>query len=243
MTNIFSKIKNFKYVYLGLFVLFSFLIYNFFDINFIIDLFENSQNRFDTINVYSIILLFLLRSISIIIPMLPGTYCSVIAGYLYGVRFGLGIIFFADFLACSLSFFISRRLGREFVGKLLGQKQMKKVENISQKYLENNFFLMTGFLMTSWFDFVCYAVGFTKIAWKKFLPALIFSIIISDIPFVAAGYTLRALNNVTLQKILNGEVNIISGNYLIVLIFSALMIFGIGLLNVFVKKKSKTIRS
>ena len=229
-----------KYIFLVLLTASFFYIYQVLDIDFISNLFVNN-NRFSSIQIYSIILLFLLRSISIVIPILPGTYCSVIAGYLYGVRNGLVLIFIADFLSCSLSFWISRGFGRNFVGKFLGKRQMKRVENISQEYLENNFFLMTGFLLTSWFDFVCYAVGLTKISWKKFMPALILSIVISDIPFVAAGHTLKGINNVNLQNILNGDVKIIFGEYIILLIISALLIFGIGLLNIFLKKKRKNI--
>ena len=223
-----------KYIYLMLFACAFFLIYQIIDINFIGKLFYNELGE---ISFYSVIILFTLRSVSIIIPILPGTYCSLIAGYLYGVRNGLGLIFIADFMACTCSFFISRRLGRNFVANLLGQSQMRRIENISQKYLENNFFLMTGFLLTSWFDFVCYAAGLTKISWKRFMPALILSIIISDIPFVAAGYTLKAIKDVSLQKIFEEDVAIISGNYLILLIVSASLIFGLGILNIFLKKK------
>ena len=62
-------------------------------------------------------------------------------------------------------------------------------------------------------------------------------LLISDIPFVAAGYTLKALRNVNLQQILNGEVSIIDGNYLIVLILSALLIFALGFLNILLNKR------
>tara|TARA_Y100001968_G_scaffold237977_1_gene221293 strand:+ start:3011 stop:3736 length:726 start_codon:yes stop_codon:yes gene_type:complete len=239
MINKFLDGRKIKYVYLGIFIFILYLINKSFDINLFSQFFYENQGDLTSIGFYSIIILFFLRSISIVIPILPGTYCSVIAGYMYGLKLGLVIIFIADFIACSFSFFISRTFGREFIKKFLGQRQMKKVETISQKYLENNFFLMTGFLLTSWFDFVCYAVGLTKVSWKKFMPALIFSIIVSDIPFVAAGQTLRALKNVTLQKIFSGEVNLISGNYLIILIVSSLLIFGLGLLNIFLKKKIK----
>ena len=239
MINKFFDRRKIKYVYVFIFIFVLYLINKSFDIDFISRFFYDNQEDLISISFYSIIILFLLRSISIVIPILPGTYCSVIAGYMYGFKFGLVLIFIADFLACSFSFCISRKFGREFIKKFLGQRQMKKVEIISQKYLENNFFLMTGLLLTSWFDFVCYAVGLTKISWKKFMPALIFSIIVSDAPFVAAGQTLSALKNVSLQKILSGEVNLISGNYLILLIGSSLLIFGLGLLNIFLKKKMK----
>lgn len=230
--------KLFKYALLTSLVSFLFICYRIFDIELISQLFYNSQNDLNSISILSILLLFILRSVSILIPILPGTYCSVIAGYLYGIKYGLTLVFVADFLACSFSFLLSRSFGRDFVGRLLGRIQMQKVENISKRYLEDNFFLMTGLLMTSWFDFVCYAVGLTKISWKKFMPALVFSIIISDIPFVAAGYTLSGFKDVTLKKIFNGEVDIISGNYLFLLIGSASLVFCLGLLNLLMKRKS-----
>ena len=148
------------------------------------------------------------------------------------------LVFIADLAACSFSFLLSRYLGRDFVGRFLGGRQMQKIQNISKRYLEDNFFLMTGLLMTSWFDFVCYAIGLTKISWKKFMPALTFSIIISDIPFVAAGYTLSGFNDVSLNKIFNGEVDIISGSYLFLLIGSAVLIFCLGFFNILMKRKS-----
>ena len=141
---IWKKHKNnvLKYIFICLLALSFFLIYKIFDINFIGKLFEDNSSLFSS-RIYSIILIFILRSVSIVIPILPGTYCSVIAGYLLGVRNGLILMFISDFIACSLSFFVSRRFGRNFVGKLLGQRQMKSIEKISQKYLENNFFLIS----------------------------------------------------------------------------------------------------
>ena len=62
---------------------------------------------------------------------------------------------------------------------------------------------MTGFLLTSWFDFVCYAIGLTKVSWRRFMPALIFSIVISDAPFVASGNALRQLGDIKVDQILN----------------------------------------
>ena len=135
----------FKYFLLVILLVLLSLSYKIVDINFISNLLNDNQFAIGSIALYPILILFLLRSISIVIPILPGTYCSVIAGYLYGIKFGLGLIFIADFISCSSSFFIARNLGREFVRKLLGQRQMKKVEDISKKYLENNFFFNDWF--------------------------------------------------------------------------------------------------
>ncbi len=46
---------------------------------------------------------------------------------------------------------------------------------------------MTASLMTGFFDFVAYGVGLTKAPWKRFFPALVISIALSNPPIVALG--------------------------------------------------------
>ena len=119
---------------------------------------------------------------------------------------------------------------------------MKRVESISKDYLEKNYFLMTALLMSGFFDFVCYAIGLTKITWKWFMPALIFSIIISDSPFIASGLAARKIKDIGLknflQKILNGELSMIYGNYLFLFIISFLIIFFLAIINIYLNKRS-----
>ncbi|MDJ0729182.1 MAG: VTT domain-containing protein [Crocosphaera sp.] len=131
--------------------------------------------------------IFLLRFTSVVIPALPGTAYSVLSGGLLGFTQGLLVICLADLLSCSLSFSLSRRYGRNLVQRLVGPKFINKIDSFSQRHLEHNFFLLTGFLMTGFFDFVCYGVGLTKAPWRKFVPALVISIAISNPPIVALG--------------------------------------------------------
>ena len=104
-----------------------------------------------------------------------------------GFSQGLAVICAADLCSCSLSFFLARRYGRRLVRHLIGQSFMNRINALSRRHLERNFFLMTGFLMTGFFDFVCYTMGFTKVPVRKFAPALIISIAISNPPVVALG--------------------------------------------------------
>tara|TARA_Y100001968_G_C19176096_1_gene628096 strand:- start:42 stop:791 length:750 start_codon:yes stop_codon:yes gene_type:complete len=248
MFNKLIRSKLFRYVTLVFFVLIFSISFFLYDASIIRDYFYTvvsslNSNRF--FNLIIILLLFFLRSISIIVPVLPGTIFSVAAGFQFGFSQGLIIIFFADFLSCSTSFLLARNLGRDYISNLLGLKQMRRVESISKDYLENNYFLMTALLMSQFFDFVCYAVGLTKITWKKFMPALIFSIIISDSPFVASGFAARKIKNIGLknflQKILNGELDMITGNYLLLFISSFLIIFSLAIINIYLNKRSKSI--
>tara|TARA_Y100001968_G_scaffold308688_1_gene327747 strand:- start:53 stop:802 length:750 start_codon:yes stop_codon:yes gene_type:complete len=249
MNNKLISPKFFRYIIL-VFIIFVFTIsFIYFDVNVIREFFYNivvsfSSNRF--FNLILIFLLFLLRSVSIVIPVLPGTIFSVAAGFQFGLIQGLLIIFCADFISCSISFLLARKLGRDYISRLLGSKQMRRVESISQYYLENNYFLMTALLMSGFFDFVCYAIGLTKITWKRFMPALIFSIVISDLPFVASGFAASKIKDIGLknflQKTLNGDLDMISGNYLFLFITSFLFIFTLAIINIYINKRSNIIK-
>ena len=238
----------FRYIILVFFVLILGVSLISFDVNIIRDFFYNIVGTVEKNRFFSLILIFLLflfRSLSIVVPVLPGTIFSVAAGFQFGFSQGLLIIFCADFLSCSISFLLARKLGRNYIRNLLGSRQMRRVESISKDYLEKNYFLMTALLMSGFFDFVCYAIGLTKITWKRFMPALIFSIIISDSPFVASGFAARNIKNIGLknflQKIFNGELDIISGNYLFLFLISFLIIFILGMINIYLNKKSNII--
>ncbi|WP_269609650.1 TVP38/TMEM64 family protein [Prochlorococcus marinus] len=249
MSNKLISSKYFKYAIITFFVVILSISLILLDVNIISDFFYDVVSSLNSNNSFSLILIFLLfilRSISIIIPILPGTIFSAAAGFQFGFTQGLFIIFFADFASCSISFLLARKLGRNYIARLLGSRQMRRVESISQYYLENNYFLMTALLMSGFFDFVCYAIGLTKITWKRFMPALIFSIIISDSPFIASGFAARKIKDMGLknflQKILNGELDMITGNYFFLFIASFLIIFTLAMINIYLNKRSNIIK-
>ncbi len=129
----------------------------------------------------------LLRGISVILPALPSSVYSLLAGSLLGFKTGYITIFLSDLIFCQLAFFIARKFGRIPVRKLVGVKAMKRIESFNQNQLEGNFFLMTGLLMTGLFDFLSYALGIGGTRWRLFTPALIISLLISDSIIVAVG--------------------------------------------------------
>ena len=129
----------------------------------------------------------ILRGISVILPALPSSVYSLLAGSLLGFKTGYLTIFISDLIFCQLAFFIARNFGRAPVRKLVGEKAMNRIEGFNQNQLEGNFFLMTGLLMTGLFDFLSYALGIGGTRWRLFTPALIISLLISDSIIVAVG--------------------------------------------------------
>ena len=128
-----------------------------------------------------------LRGISILLPALPSTAYSLLAGALLGFETGLITIFITDIVFCQVAFLVAKRYGQKPVKVLVGEKASKRIESFNQSQIEGNPFLLTGLLMTGLFDFVSYAAGLGGTKWKTFTPALIISVVLSDPPIVALG--------------------------------------------------------
>ena len=128
-----------------------------------------------------------LRGISILLPALPSTAYSLLAGALLGFETGLITIFITDVVFCQIAFAVAKRCGQKPVQALVGEKASKRIASFNQAQIEGNPFLLTGLLMTGLFDFVSYAAGLGGTKWKTFTPALIISVALSDPPIVALG--------------------------------------------------------
>ena len=128
-----------------------------------------------------------LRGISILLPAMPSTAYSLLAGALLGFETGLITIFITDIVFCQVAFLVAKRYGQKPVQVLVGEKASQRIESFNQSQIEGNPFLLTGLLMTGLFDFVSYAAGLGGTKWKTFTPALIISVVLSDPPIVALG--------------------------------------------------------
>ena len=131
--------------------------------------------------------IFTLRGISIILPALPSSAYSLLAGSLLGFQTGYFTILISDIVFCQAAFFIARNYGRAPVRNLVGIKAMKRIESFNQNQLEGNFFLMTGLLMTGLFDFLSYGLGLGGTKWRIFTFSLLLCLVIFDAVAVAVG--------------------------------------------------------
>ena len=145
------------------------------------------QELVKTMGFWAPLGLVLLRGVSIILPALPSSIYSLLAGSLLGFKTGYLTIILSDLVFCSAAFYIARTWGRAPVSRLVGASAMKRIDSFSQNQLEGNFFLMTGLLMTGLFDFLSYAIGISRTHWRVFAPALVISVLISDSILVTVG--------------------------------------------------------
>ena len=128
-----------------------------------------------------------LRGISILLPALPSSVYSLLAGALLGFETGLITIYITDLVFCQIAFLVAKRYGQAPVKKLVGEKASQRIQNFNQSQLEGNPFFLLGLLMTGLFDFVSYSAGLSGTKWKVFTTALIISVALSDLPIVALG--------------------------------------------------------
>ena len=212
--NLFKKQKLIKPKYIKIFFI-VLLIFGMIGIltNFLNANKESIQSVVQAAGIWGPGILFVSRGVSIIIPALPSSIFSVIAGGALGFKSGYLTIVLADFICCQIAFFISRRYGRLPVRKIVGVKAMERIESFNQNQLEENFFLMTGLLMTGLFDFLSYSIGLGGTRWRTFTPALIISLLISDSILVAVGAGISEGQNLFLGGALLGmfALAIISG--------------------------------
>ncbi len=131
--------------------------------------------------------IFILRSISTIFPVISNLPYAILAGTVLDFKTAYLTIFFSDFISCQIAFLIARRLGRDPVKRLVGNKAMKRIESFNENQLEGNFFLMTGVLMTGLFDFLSYGLGLGGTQWRIFTFSLLLCLVIFDAVAVAVG--------------------------------------------------------
>jgi len=183
---------------------------------------EEIELQVKTLGIWGPLALFALRGVSIVLPALPSTVFSLVAGAVLGFRTGFITIVVADLIFCQAAFLLARNYGRDPVRKLVGNRAMGIIEGFNRNQLEGNPFLLSGLLMTGLFDFVCYAVGLGGTRWRAFILPLLFSVILSDAPTVALGAGIFSDNN---SKLLIGA--------------AVFGVFGLAVIAGWVKKRTR----
>ena len=148
---------------------------------------EPIRAQVERLGVWAPLGILFLRGVSIILPALPSTAYSLLAGALLGFQTGFITIVVCDLIFCQAAFLLASNYGRGPVQRLVGERAMSTIESFSRNQLEGNPFLLTGLLMTGLFDFVSYAAGLGGIPWRAFALPLVVSVLLSSAPIVALG--------------------------------------------------------
>lgn len=101
---------------------------------------------------------------------------------IYGLSTGMWLLYYAGLISCIINFYISRKYGRGLVKKFVGAEAMKEVDEFTAVGGEQVLFIsrLFGF---SFFDFISYAAGLTKITFKSYFAITAVSSLITNLVF------------------------------------------------------------
>ena len=140
--------------------------------------------------------------IFIVLLILPASWLSIAAGYLYGTYLGSVIVFISAFIGASISFFISKRfLSKKVLDIINRYPKLSLLENIIQKG-GLKLIVLTRLSPLFPFSILNYFYGLNNITYKDFSISLI-CIIPGTFLYCSVGSLLNDLSDIVNLKLNN----------------------------------------
>ena len=148
------------------------------------------------------IFFFVVIYIFIVLLILPASWLSIAAGYLYGTYLGSVIVFISAFIGASISFFISKRfLSKKVLDMIKRYPKLSLLENIIQKG-GLKLIVLTRLSPLFPFSILNYFYGLNNITYKDFSISLI-CIIPGTFLYCSVGSLLNDLSDIMNLKLNN----------------------------------------
>ncbi len=150
------------------------------------------------------ILFFILIYILIVLLILPASWLSIAAGYLYGTYNGSLIVFISAFIGASLSFLIAKNLFSNKILKIINKfPKLSLLEKIIQKG-GLKLIILTRLSPLFPFSILNYFYGLNNITYKDFSISLL-CVLPGTFLYCSVGSLLNDLNNITNLKLTNNS--------------------------------------
>jgi len=133
-----------------------------------------------------------------VLAPLSGTPVMIVGIKLYGYPQAMALLYGSCLLSATLNFWIARLYGRTLVKKLVGEKTLRRIDELSQ-INERTLLISSRILGYSFFDLISYAVGLTTISFKKYFSYTAF---LTLIPFAIQYFLFSRLNFNSLKDML-----------------------------------------
>ena len=148
------------------------------------------------------IFFFVVIYIFIVLLILPASWLSIAAGYLYGTYLGSVIVFISAFIGASISFFISKRfLSKKVLDMINKYPKLSLLETIIQKG-GLKLIVLTRLSPLFPFSILNYFYGLNNITYKDFSISLI-CIIPGTFLYCSVGSLLNDLSDIVNLKLNN----------------------------------------
>lgn len=109
--------------------------------------------------------------VALVVIFAPGTFITITAAALFGFATGLAVTLVGAAIGCSLTFFISRRLGREGIVELLGDRFTRIDEFVGEREFQSVLVLRIMPIMP--FNVVNYGIGLTRVRFSRYFLATV----------------------------------------------------------------------
>ncbi|MDF2461061.1 MAG: hypothetical protein K0S68_464 [Candidatus Saccharibacteria bacterium] len=119
--------------------------------------------------VWAPVTFILLKAATYVFAPLSGTPMKITAGALFGVWDGLLYLTIGDLLGGSLNFWIARIFGRPLIGRLAGEKSLKKVDDTAAHVGGWKALLIARLVLSPLYDFISYAAGLSNLKFKHYV--------------------------------------------------------------------------
>ena len=148
------------------------------------------------------IFFFVVIYIFIVLLILPASWLSIAAGYLYGTYLGSLIVFISAFIGASIAFFMSKRfLSKKVLDMINKYPKLSLLENIIQKG-GLKLIVLTRLSPLFPFSILNYFYGLNNITYKDFSISLI-CIIPGTFLYCSVGSLLNDLSDIVNLKLSN----------------------------------------
>lgn len=134
---------------------------------------------------YSTLVYILIFIIKPFLILVPSNVLVIIGGILFGPVKGFLLNMLGFFISGTISFYISRLLGRDFVEGIVGKRFIKLDRNLEERGFKILFLLRLPPVLP--YDALSYACGLTKIKYRDFIAASLLGVVPETICYSIMG--------------------------------------------------------
>lgn len=128
---------------------------------------EDVRERVQGYGAWGPILLMAAITLSMVIAPIPNVPFIIAAGVLWGTFWGVVYVVAGQLIGSTVIFFVSRRFGRRFIPRLVGQDAAARIDKLAANMGPQIVFWWR--LMPVSFDFAAYAAGLTAMKYRVFI--------------------------------------------------------------------------
>lgn len=146
----------------------------------------------------------LIKIVTYVVAPLSSGPLQLSAGVLFGLVPGVLYTLLSEVIAGSINFWLARRFGRPVVERLVGADDMPRVDHFVTGIVDWKTLVYARIFLASFFDFISYAVGFSRLPFRTFLLVAIFAgILPTALPvFLGTSLTVYSLNLLPIYALL-----------------------------------------